>query len=127
MITLGNWATQAVEKLEKEKKTVSGRKEEAMAAAVMATLKDFCVQNEEFAQAIVQGGSFGDCMKAVAKGVGNSISDIDAYKKAVKFYFPGAKVSMKLGIDLIGAAVGEKAADAVPSGGGLILDFRSIL
>ena len=127
MITLGNWATQAVEKLDKEKKTVSGRKEEAMAVAVMATLKDFCVQNEEFAQAIVQGGSFGDCMKAVAKGVGNSISDIDAYKKAVKFYFPGAKVSMKLGIDLIGAAADEKAADKAPSGGGLILDFSSIL
>ena len=127
MITLGNWATQAVEKLDKEKKTVSGRKEEIMAAAVMATLKDFCVQNEEFAQAIVQGGSFGDCMKEVAKGVGNSISDIDAYKKAVKFYFPGAKVSMKLGIDLIGAAADEKVADKAPSGGGLILDFSSIL
>ena len=122
MITLENWATQAVEKLEKEKKSVSGRKEEAMAAAVMATLKDFCTQNEEFAQAIVQGGSFGECMKEVAKGVGNSISDIDAYKKAVKFYFPRAKVSMKLSIDVIGGAT-EKAL----SGGGLILDFSSIL
>lgn len=127
MIILGNWATQAVEKLEKEKKTVSGRKEEAMSAAVMATLKDFCVQNEEFAQAIVQGGTFGDCMKTVAKGVGNSISDIEAYKKAVKFYFPGAKVSMKLGIDLIGDAAGNDNVDKAPAGGGLILDFSSIL
>ena len=46
------------------------------AGAVMAALKDFCLQEEEFAQAIVQGGTFADCMKAVAKGVGNSISDI---------------------------------------------------
>lgn len=126
MIILGNWATQAVEKLEKEKKSVSGRKEEAMASAVMATLKDFSVQNEEFAKAVVQGGSFADCMKEVAKGVGNSISDIDAYKKAVKFYFPGAKVSMKLGIDLINNMAGEQE-DAAPAGGGLILDFSSIL
>lgn len=126
MIILGNWATKAVEKLEKEKKSVSGRKEEAMAPAVMAALKDFSVQNEEFAKAIVQGGSFGDCMKEVAKGVGNSISDIDAYKKAVKFYFPGAKVSMKLGIDLIGKTAGEQE-DKAPAGGGLILDFSSIL
>ena len=45
----------------------------------------------------------------VASGVGNSISDLDAYKKAVKFYFPGAEIRMELTIDLIGAA-GEEPA-----------------
>lgn len=123
MITMENWATQAVAKLEKGKKEVKGQKESAMAGAVMVALKDFCLQEEEFAQAIVQGGSFTDCMKAVAKGVGNSISDIDAYKKAVQFYFPGAKVKMQLSIDLIGDATGTDA----PASGGLILDFNSIL
>lgn len=123
MITMENWATQAVAKLEKEKAAVKGQKETVMAGAVMKTLKDFCLQEEEFAQAIVQGGSFVDCMKAVAKGVGTSISDIDAYKKAVQFYFPGAKVKMQLSIDLIGDAAGTDA----PAGGGLVLDFSSIL
>ena len=122
MITMENWATRAVEKLESQKASVSGQKETAMAGAVMAALKDFCLQEEEFAQAIVQGGTFADCMKAVAKGVGNSISDIDAYKKAVKFYFPGAKVKMQLTIDLIGDAAGTDA----PAGGSLVLDFSSI-
>lgn len=123
MISLGNWATQAVEKLEKGKASVKGQKESAMKGAVFAALKDFCLQEEEFAQAIVQGGSFADCMAAVAKGVGNSISDIDAFKKAVQFYFPGAKVKMQLSIDLIGDAAGTEA----PTGGGLVLDFSSIL
>lgn len=123
MITMENWATQAVEKLKKEKAAVKGQKETVMAGAVLAALQDFCVQEEEFAQAIVQGGSFADCMKEVAKGVGNSISDVDAYKKAVQFYFPGAKIKMQLSIDLIGDAAGTDK----PAGGSLVLDFSSIL
>jgi hypothetical protein len=43
----------------------------------------------------------------VAAGVGQSISDLDAYKKAVQFYFPGAEVRMQLTIDLIGKAAGK--------------------
>lgn len=124
MIIMKPWAMQAVEKLEKQKADVKGQKETVMAGAVMKALKDFSDQDEEFAQAIVQGGSFADCMKAVAKGVGTSISDIDAYKKAVQFYFPSAKVKMQLSIDLIGDAAGT---DNAPAGGGLILDFSSIL
>ena len=114
MITMGNFATQAVKKLTEEKGKVAGNKEKAMAGAVFAAMKDFCLQDEEFAQAVVQGGSFADCMKKVASGVGNSISDLDAYKKAVQFYFPGAEVGMQLTIDLIGKAAGKsKAAEQV--------------
>lgn len=104
MIQFENWATKAIEKLEKEQKAVSGQKEKVMAGPVLAAIKDFCRQDEEFAQAVMQGGSFADCMKAVAQGVGQAISDLDAYKKAVQFYFPGAKVQMQLSIDLIGDA-----------------------
>lgn len=107
MITMDNFATQAVKKLTDEKGKVAGNKEKAMAGAVFAAMKDFCLQDEEFAQAVVQGGSFADCMKKVASGVGNSISDLDAYKKAVQFYFPGAEVRMQLTIDLIGKAAGK--------------------
>lgn len=123
MISIGNWTTKAVEKLEGERKTVSGQKEAVMADAVLTAIKDFCLQDEEFAQAIVQGGAFADCMKAVAKGVGSSISDLDAYKKAVQFYFPGAKVKMQLTIDLIGDAASDNVADTSPNGGGLVLDL----
>ena len=123
MITMDNWATQAVDKLEKGKAAVKGQKESAMKGAVLVALKDFCLQEEEFAQAIVQGGTFAECMAAVAKGVGNSISDIDAYKKAVQFYFPGAEIKMQLTIDLIGDAAGTDA----PEGNSLVLDFSSIL
>ena len=110
MIELNNWRTQALEKLDAEKKTVTGQKEKAMAGAVLSAIKTFCEQEREFAQAVVQGGSFAECMKKVAAGVGNSISDIDAYKKAVQFYFPGAQIRMQMSIDLIGNAVGKKAA-----------------
>lgn len=104
MTQMENWATQAHEKLKKERPAVSGNKERAMADAVLDAIKEFCKQEPEFAQAVVQGGSFKECMGKVAAGVGNSISDIDAYKKAVQFYFPGAVVNMQLTIDLIGAA-----------------------
>lgn len=104
MDLINNWAEQAVKKLDGEQKGVSGQKEKAMLSAVCAQLKSFCRQDTEFAQAVVQGGTLGECLKKVAAGVGNSISDLDAYKKAVQFYFPGAEVYMELTVDLIGKA-----------------------
>ena len=114
MIPFNNWATEALNKLAEGKKNVSGPKEKAMAPAVAAQLKAFCRQSGAFAQAVAKGGSFSDCMKEVAKGVGNSISDHDAYKKAVRFYFPGAEVKMQLTIDLTGetATAAESVAEA---------------
>lgn len=121
MITMENWATKAVAKMEAERKSVTERKAAAMAPEVMKALKDFCVQNEEFAQAIAEGGSFKDCMSFVAKGVGTSISDLEAYKKAVVFYFPGAKIEMHMTIDLIGDARREApAAEATADSGNII-------
>ena len=101
---MSEFRDQALEKLRKEAVAVSGSKERAMSEAVRATLENFAGQDEEFAQAIVQGGSFSDCMTAVAKGVGGHISDLEAYKKAVQFYFPGAEIRMQMTIDLIGDA-----------------------
>ena len=128
MIAMENWATQAVAKLGNEKKSVSGQKEKAMASAVMEALKNFCVQDEEFAQAVVQGGSFTNCMTAVAKGIGTSISDLDAYKKAVQFYFPGAKIKMQMTIDLIGDAAGNLPEEsAAPASAPMILNLMDLL
>lgn len=97
----------ALERLKKEAGAVSGQKEKAMAGAVRKALENFCRQEPEFAQAIVQGGSFQDCMSAVAKGVGNSISDSEAFAKAARFYFPGSQVKVIMEIDLIGDAAGD--------------------
>ena len=108
MIPMNNWAMQAIEKLQKEKKSVIGRHETIMAPAVSDKLEDFCKQDAEFAQAVVQGGTFAECMRKVASGVSSHISDLDAYKKAVQFYFPGAEVKMQLTIDLVGAAEEER-------------------
>lgn len=86
--------------LEKLAETVSGQKENAMAPSVREALTDFCRQDAEFAQAVAQGGSFGECMAAVAQGVGSSISDLEAYRKAVCFYFKGADIRFRMEIDL---------------------------
>lgn len=117
---MSSWLDQATEKLNSGVKNVNGQKEGAMKRAVKNALLDFCRQNEEFAQAVVQGGSFPDCMTAVAKGVGGSISDLEAYKKAVSFYFPGAKVHMHMLIQLEPTEAPSKAEE---DGGGILLDF----
>lgn len=94
---------EALKKLDKTK-DINGSRERLMAPAVAAALRDFCRQDAKFAQAVAQGGSLQGCMTAVAKGVGGSLSDLEAYKRAVQFYFPGADVRMQLTIDLVGDA-----------------------
>ncbi|MBP3633144.1 MAG: hypothetical protein J6J43_01055 [Oscillospiraceae bacterium] len=122
---------EALKKL--DPKTATGQKEKVMAPSVAEVLKDFCKQDAEFAQAVAQGGSFKDCMAAVARGVGGSISDIDAYKKAVQFYFPGAEIRVQMEIDLIGAAAGsEIATSAAPprndsESRGIVLNLEDFL
>ncbi|MGO5022078.1 hypothetical protein ACTQ4E_03140 [Lawsonibacter sp. LCP25S3_G6] len=113
---MSSWYEQAEERLIREYMEVTGRHENAMKAAVQEALLDFCRQNEEFAQAVAQGGSFKDCMAAVAKGVGNSLSDIEAYRRAVSFYFDGAKINFTMTIQL-------EPAETEPDRGGLLLDL----
>lgn len=99
---------EAIKKLEEEAKAgkFADSKAKAMKNAVKGALQEFCRQDEEFAQAVVQGGSFEDCMKKVAAGVGNCISDIDAFKKAVQYYFAGAEISVQMAIDVCPNRVG---------------------
>lgn len=91
----------ALEKLGEKIKS-SSSKINIMKGPVCEALKSFCRQSEEFAQAVVQGGSFIDCMKYVAKGVGRAISDIEAIEKAVRFYFPTATISLSMTINTEG-------------------------
>ena len=99
---MSEWTAKAAARLEDECK--SGKFDKygsAMKKAVKTALLDFCRQDDEFAQAVVQGGSFTDCMAAVGKKVKNgSISDLDAYSAAVGFYFPGVRISFEMRIEL---------------------------
>lgn len=104
------WQDKAIEKTTQERKQVKGQKETAMANAVLDMLHEFCIQSSAFAKAVAEGGSFADCMTAVAKGVGSHISDVDAYKKAVKFYFPGADIVVRM--DIQTASQPKKAESA---------------
>lgn len=97
---MNTWYEQAETRLKEEYDKVKGQKESAMKSAVRDALLEFCHQNEEFAQAVAQGGSFRDCMAAVAKGTGGSISDLEAYRRAASFYFDGARVNFTMTIQL---------------------------
>lgn len=97
-----------------------------MKSRVADKLLEFCEQDEEFAEAVAQGGSFADCMAAVAKKVkGNQgIEDLEAYSAAVAFYFPGAEIRCTMTIDLIGAAGrGVQAQEK----GGIVLNLADFL
>ena len=101
-----NYRQQAKDKLNKEYKECKGDHcVIAMKEDVLDALLTFAEQDNEFAQAIVQGGSFSDCMKEVAKGVVRNggvghIKDIAAYKRAVQFYFKGADISFTMTVKL---------------------------
>lgn len=109
------WRNQAKEKLHKE--WLNGKFDRyaaAMKNAVHDALVSFCEQDEEFAQAVVQGGTFEDCMKAVAKNCGNAISDLEAYRRAVRFYFEGADVQFQMHIELAPHAEEVEEIPAAP-------------
>lgn len=81
----------------------SGKHETAVAVHVASALQEFCDQEPEFEQAIMQSGkTFADCLHSICKGIGQSISDLDIYTRAVKFYFPVAAVRFHMTIELCG-------------------------
>lgn len=90
------------DKLDKEYKAAKlSQKGKAVGPSVLNVLKDFCDQNAEFAQAIMQSDkTVKDCIEYTVSKAGNSISDIEVYRKAVSFYFPGATVHFNMTIDL---------------------------
>lgn len=106
-----------------------GSRAAIMKDAVRDTLIGFCEQDEEFAQAVAQGGSFGDCMAAVEEAAAgrSGISDLDAYTAAVRFYFPGAGIDVQMTIDLC-ASVRDGSGTA-PAGkkDGIVLSLTDFL
>lgn len=90
---------QAQEKIKISDEKKLGRYEKAVNSAVADALREFCGQSEEFARAIVESDkTYADCLTAICKGLGSSISDFDLYTKAVQFWFPGAIIEYKMTI-----------------------------
>ena len=96
----------ALDKLEAgAKEKITDRYGSVIKTYVHNALAEFCKQNESFAQAIIDGGTFAECIKYCTEGIGGNtgISDIDIYRRAVQFYFPGARVDFKIQIMTNGA------------------------
>lgn len=105
---MSDFYNEAKKKLDEGVKARMDKYGEVMKQAVHDALLNFIAQDEEFAQAVVQGGSFADAMQAVAKEIkGQSISDMEAYGAAVRFFFPGAEIRVSMTIDLIGEGAGR--------------------
>ena len=88
----------AIEKIEKEAKEFNGdRKAGAVSGGVKDALITFIRQSEEFAELVYKDSlTFGECCKNVVKDCGNSIADLEAYRRAVKFYMPDADISFEM-------------------------------
>ncbi len=99
----------AEEKLKREMKSVNGREASVIKDAVVTALLNFCGQSSEFAQAIMETDkTFSECMMAVTRNVGNCISDIEAYRRAVAFYFDGADIEFNMTINLSASVEGNE-------------------
>ena len=106
----------AIERLHRQDSEANyDRYGQIMHAAVRDALCEFSRQNAEFARAICQSDKhLGDCLKAVAKSCGNGISDLDAFTRAVQFYFSGATISFKMLIDVGDGVLSDRTPEAVP-------------
>lgn len=96
-----NYYDEAKKKLDAGLQEKLDRYGEIMKQSVHDALLEFCRQDEEFAQAVVQGKSFKACMDAVrAKVHDSALSDAEAWGAAVRFFFPGAGIDVRMTIDL---------------------------
>lgn len=117
------------EKLTAELKDAKlGRHETEVKNAVLRTICKFCEQNAEFKQAIEQSDkSFANCLKATVKGAGTSLEDLDVYKRAVAFYFPGADIKCTMTLDLGDNGFSNSETFTGTDSGKLQLDLDSLL
>lgn len=106
----------AVDRLhQQDKEAKYDRYGQIMHKAVRDALCEFCRQNAEFARAICQTDKHLDgCLKHVAQGCGNGISDLDAFTRAVQFYFSGATISFKMLIDVGDGVLSDRTPEPAP-------------
>ena len=101
-----------------------GKYETVVKNAVLRTICKFCEQNAEFKQAIEQSGK---CLKATVKGAGASLEDLEVYKRAVAFYFPGADIKCTMTLDLGDNGFSNSKTSTEADSGKLQLDLDSLL
>ena len=83
---------------------------------VAATITHFCEQNERFAEVVYKTKrTLSDCCAEIMKGCGQSISDIDVYRGAVRNYFPNADIDFHMTITLTGEAPTAEEMERVPA------------
>ena len=106
----------AVDKIAAELKDFKGdRYGMAVKNHVAATITHFCEQNERFAEVVYKTRrTLSDCCAEIMKGCGQSISDIDVYRGAVRNYFPNADIDFHMTITLTGDAPTAEQMERVP-------------
>lgn len=84
----------AVEKINKELDEFHGDKYgDAVHTYVANILRDFCEQDERFAETVYKTKrTLSDCCAEIMKGCGQHLSDIEVYRRATKMYFPDSEV-----------------------------------
>ncbi len=105
-----DWRAKAKEKLEAEDKLFMGsRSAQTVQSYVLRALLSFADQEPRFAEVVCNTKrTFSECCAAVVHNAGEVLSDLDAYRKAVQFYFPNAEISFVMNIKLTGEAPTEE-------------------
>lgn len=105
-----DWRAKVKEKLEAEDKLFTGsRSAQTVQSYVLRALLSFADQEPRFAEVVCNTKrTFSECCAAVVHNAGEVLSDLDAYRKAVQFYFPNAEISFVMNIKLTGEAPTEE-------------------
>lgn len=90
----------ALEKIKKERTEIKGgRHASAVAPFVADTLIVFINDNDEFAAAVANSEkSLNDCCSEITKDTKDFVSDLEVYKRAVKFYLPDADIKCEMSV-----------------------------
>lgn len=113
----GNRTKEVKDKLQGE--LAGAKKAGKYAGAVMDScvkaLEVFASQDEEFADAILDG-SLIECGKAIEKGCSGKkvVSDLDVYRMAVQHFFPGADVEFQMVVKVNPHEASDKPVNDVP-------------
>ena len=109
----------AIKKIEEGCRDCKGDKRGNIVARPVADkLVEFCSASEDFARAVcADDKNFSDCIAAVIHGVGSAIADIEAYQRAVSYYFPDAFIMVDMRIILPGAANVDKPVETADNSG----------
>lgn len=93
--------TRAIEKINTCGK-FKDRYASVIAEPVKRALQEFCRQEEEFARAVIDGGSAEDCINTVAKDISKkqAVSDPEVFQTAAEYYFPGAVIEYRMVIHM---------------------------